>query len=377
MIFALISVNWTVNAQTKTSGMEKFTFVMHGGAGTILKMNMTDEKEKAYKDMLTKALKAGYDILSKGGTGVDAVEAGIKILEDSPLFNAGKGSVFTNDGKNEMDASIMDGKTLNAGAVASVRTIKNPISLARKVMENSPHVLLVGKGAEKFAMNNGIEIVDTSYFYDELRLKQWNTVKDTTEQKMDHSTSPPAGRSPSAGEGPPAGKSPLLPKGKEESIPPKEEGSQQPFFDIEFNAKIDSKYGTVGAVALDKYGNLAAGTSTGGMTNKMYGRIGDSPIIGAGTYANNKTCAVSCTGHGEYFIRSVVAYDIGALMEYKGMSVKEAADEVVHRKLPELGGTGGVIALDANGNFTMPFNTEGMYRGFVKEDGKVEVLIYK
>src|SRR3989304_6547480 len=231
MIFALISVNWTVNAQTKTSDMEKFTFVMHGGAGTILKKNMTDEKEKEYKDKLTEALRTGYDILSKGGTSVDAVEASIKILEDSPLFNAGKGSVFTNDGKNEMDASIVDGKTLNAGAVAAVREIKNPISLARKVMENSPHVLLVGKGAKKFAMENGIEIVDTSYFYDDLRFKQWNAIKDTNEQKMDHSPSPPAGKSPSGGE------NPAIPEKKGKSKQPKDEGGQHPFFDIEFNAK--------------------------------------------------------------------------------------------------------------------------------------------
>ena len=363
IIFVFLSVNWVVNAQTKISDMERFILVVHGGAGTILKKNMTDEKEKAYKEKLKEAMKIGYDILKKGGTSVDAVEATIRVLEDSPLFNAGKGAVFTNDGKNEMDASIMDGKTLNAGAVANVRYIKNPISLARKVMENSPHVMLTGKGAKKFAKENGIEIVDTSYFYDETRWKQWNKIKGTKEQKMDHSDD--------RGDAP----SPTSPKGKGEN--PKDEGSQQPFFDIEFNEKIDSKYGTVGAVALDKYGNLAAGTSTGGMTNKMYGRVGDSPIIGAGTYANNNTCAVSCTGHGEYFIRSVVAYDIGALMEYKNMTVKEAADEVIHRKLPKLGGSGGVIAVDIKGNFTMPFNTEGMYRGFVKEDGKVEVFIYK
>lgn len=370
MIFAFLSINYCVNAQTKTSDMERFILVVHGGAGTILKKNMSTEMEKAYKDKLNEAMKMGYDVLKEGGTSVDAVEATIKILEDSPLFNAGKGSVFTNDGKNEMDASIMDGKTLNAGAVADVRAIKNPISLARKIMENSPHVMLAGKGAKKFARNNDIEIVDTSYFYDEMRWKQWNKIKDTKEQKMDHSDDNP---------------SPVPVKGQEEPTrkkshtnpSPKDEGSQQPFFDIEFNSKIDSKYGTVGAVALDKYGNLAAGTSTGGMTNKMFGRIGDSPIIGAGTYANNKTCAVSCTGHGEYFIRSVVAYDISALMEYKNMTLKEAADEVIYRKLPKLGGSGGVIAVDAKGNFTMPFNTEGMYRGFVKEDGKVEVFIYK
>ncbi|PCH64869.1 MAG: beta-aspartyl-peptidase [Bacteroidetes bacterium] len=371
MIFAFLSVNWAVNAQIKTSEMERFILVVHGGAGTILKKNMTDEKEKAYKDKLEEAMKIGHEILKKGGTSVDAVEATIEVLEDSPLFNAGKGAVFTSDGKNEMDASIMDGKTLNAGAVAEIRTVKNPISLARKVMESSPHVMMTGKGAAKFARDNDIEMVDTSYFYDEMRWKQWNKIKDTKEQKMDHSED--------RGEISP----PSPPKGKGEPIHlnsspgPKEEGSQQPFFDIEFNPKIDSKYGTVGAVALDKYGNIAAGTSTGGMTNKMYGRVGDSPIIGAGTYANNNTCAVSCTGHGEYFIRSVVAYDISALMEYKNMTVKEAADEVIHKKLPELGGSGGVIAVDAKGNFTMPFNTEGMYRGVVKENGKIEVFIYK
>jgi len=346
MIFApALLINCCVNAQTKTPDMETFTIVMHGGAGTILKKHMTPEKEKAYQDKLREALETGHEILKDGGTCVDAVEASIKILEDSPLFNAGKGAVFTNDGKNEMDASIMDGKTRNAGAVAEVRRIKNPISAARAVMEKSPHVMLAGKGAKQFAQENGIEIVDTSYFFDEKRWKQLQKIRGTKQQNMDHSD---------------------------------ERGEVAPRpADAEFDESVDQKLGTVGAVALDKYGNIAAGTSTGGMTNKMYGRVGDSPIIGAGTYANNKTCAVSCTGHGEFFIRTVVAYDITALMEYKGMSVKEAAEEVIHIKLPEIGGTGGVIALDAKGNFAMPFNTEGMYRGYIKADGKAEVFIYK
>lgn len=310
--------------------------VIHGGAGTILKKNMTPEKEKAYREKMEEALRAGYDTLLKGGTAKDACEVAIRIMEDSPLFNAGKGAVFTNDGKNEMDAAMMDGSNLKAGAVAGVRTIKNPVSAARAVMEKSQHVMMVGRGAEQFARKNKIEIVDTSYFFEQNRWDQLQKVKKTEQTKMDHSDT-----------------TGMLETDK------------------------NKKFGTVGAVALDKYGNIAAATSTGGMTNKRFGRVGDSPIIGAGTYASNKTCAVSATGHGEFFIRAVVAYDISALMEYKGMSVKKAADEVVMKKLVKMGGEGGVIALDAKGNFAMPFNSEGMYRGYIKNDLIPHVMIYK
>ncbi|MGZ4044700.1 MAG: isoaspartyl peptidase/L-asparaginase family protein [Bacteroidia bacterium] len=308
--------------------------MIHGGAGTILKENMNEELEKKYTAKLDEALKAGYDTLGKGGSSIDAVVVAIKILEDSPLFNAGKGSVFTADGKNEMDASIMDGNTLKAGAVAGVRTIKNPITGALCVMQKSQHVLMVGAGAEKYAKTCNCEFADTSYFFDQKRWDQLQKIKETEKMELDHG---------------------YVPNDNDKN----------------------KKFGTVGVVALDKKGNLAAGTSTGGMTNKKYGRVGDSPIIGAGTYANNKTCGVSCTGHGEYFMRSVVAYDVSALMEYKGLSVEQAAYEVVMKKLKSLGGEGGLIAMDRNGNLTMTFNSAGMYRGYMKSDGKKEILIYK
>ncbi len=324
-----------MNAQQKKVGI-----VVHGGAGTILKENLTPEIEKQYRDGLEKALMAGYDTLQKGGTAISACEVAIKILEDNPMFNAGKGSVFTNEGKNEMDASIMDGKTLKAGSVAGVTTVKNPISAAKYVMERSQHVMLTGKGADKFAKEQGLEIVDPSYFFDQKRYDQLQKIKKTEKIELDHDSSG--------------------------------QGSSNPM-DVEFN---DKKFGTVGCVALDMNGNIAAGTSTGGMTNKKYGRVGDAPIIGAGNYANNKTCAISCTGHGEFFIRSVVAYDVSALMEYKGMTLEQAGNEVVNKKLKEMGGDGGLIGIDAKGNMIMPFNTTGMYRGWVK-NGKVEVFIYK
>jgi len=311
---------------------KNFALVIHGGAGTILKENMSQELEKQYKDKINEALKAGYDTLNKGGTSIDAVIVAIKILEDSPLFNAGRGSVFSAEGKNEMDASIMDGKTLKAGAIAGVRTIKNPITAAKCVMEKSQHVMMVGAGAEKFAKTCKCEFADTSYFFEQ---KRWDQLQKAKQEEL-----------------------------KQGSINTKDESG-------------DKKFGTVGVVALDKYGNLAAGTSTGGMTNKKYGRVGDSPIIGAGTYANNKTCGVSCTGHGEFFIRAVVAYDVSALIEYKGLTVDQAANEVVMKKLKAMGGEGGLIAMDVKGNITMPFNTSGMYRGYMKSDGKTEVLIYK
>ncbi len=334
MLTSLLSM-----AQTKPA-YNKITLVIHGGAGTITKANMTPEKEKAYKEVLNQALQTGYAILEKGGTSLDAVEATVRIMENSPLFNAGKGAVFTNEGKNELDAAIMDGKTGKAGAVASLTTVKNPITAARAVMEKSEHVMMIGPGAEKFAKEKGLEIVDPAYFRTETRYQQLKKLKEKDGEKMqlDHDSTT---------------------TGSTENI----------FVEGE-------KFGTVGAVALDAFGNLAAATSTGGMTNKRYGRVGDVPIIGAGTYADNNTCAVSATGHGEYFIRSVVAHDIAALMEYKGYSLKKAADEVVMNKLVKRGGEGGVIAVDRNGNFSMPFNSAGMYRGYIKK-GKSEVAIYK
>ena len=339
LLFLLICLPFMLQAQDYKN---KITLVVHGGAGTITRKNMTPEKEKAYNAALTQALQAGYSVLKKGGTSLDAVEAAIHVMEDSPLFNAGKGAVFTHDGKNELDASIMDGKTGMAGAIAGVTTIKNPITAARKVMEKSEHVMMVGRGAEDFAKSQGVELVDPKYFYTETR---WNALQSAIKEEkvqLDHSAKDTTGA--------------VL--------------DDQIFVE-------GKKYGTVGCVALDQYGNLAAGTSTGGMTNKRFGRVGDAPIIGAGTYASNATCAVSATGHGEYFIRSVVGYDISALMEYKGYSVQKASDEVVMKKLVQRGGEGGVIALDRNGNVAMPFNSEGMYRGYIRADGKMEVKIYK
>lgn len=325
-------------SQNQPNMSENFAIVIHGGAGTILKKNMSDEQEKAYQEKLQEALDSGYLVLKNGGTAIEAVEKAIVVMEDSPLFNAGKGAVYTNAATNELDASIMDGKTLNAGAVSGVRNVKNPIKLVRLVMEKSEHVMLSGKGAEDFAKQHQIEIVDSTYFYNEHRLKQLNKIKDSEKIQLDHSDDD-------------------------------EQGDVSEF--------KDSKFGTVGAVALDKHGNLAAATSTGGMTNKKYGRIGDSPIIGAGTYANNATCAVSCTGHGEFFIRNVAAYDVAALMEYKEKSLIDAANYVVNEKLVKLGGDGGLIAIDNQGNIAMPFNTAGMYRGYKKSNGESEVLIFK
>lgn len=318
----------------------KFVLVIHGGAGTILKSQMTPEKEKAYTDALNEALEKGSAILNKGGSALDAVETSVRVLEDNPLFNAGKGAVFTNEGKNELDASIMTGKTLAAGAIAGVTTIKNPISTARAVMEKSPHVMMTGRGAEQFAKEQGKEIVDPSYFYTEDRWQGLQRAKqeDSATIKVDSLS--------------------------------KKNSLKQP-------ENKDYKYGTVGAVALDQYGNLAAATSTGGMTNKKFGRVGDAPIIGAGTYANNKTVAISGTGWGEYFIRLVMAKTISDMMEFGKMKLKQAADEMVMKRLPALGGDGGLIAVDKDGNIAMPFCTEGMYRGYLKEGGKKVVLIYK
>lgn len=317
---------------------DNFGIVIHGGAGTILKENMTDSMEIAYKTVLEEAVKAGHEILANGGTSIEAVQRTINIMEDSPLFNAGKGAVFTNQETNEMDAAIMDGETLNAGAVAGVTTVKNPINLAFQVMENSPHVLLSGRGAEQFASERGLEIVEPSYFYTEERFQALQRVKEAEKSKLDSMNNKTA------------------------------------FYDPYIK---ESKFGTVGCVALDKNGNIAAGTSTGGMTNKKWNRIGDVPIIGAGTYANNATCAISGTGWGEYFIRGVVAYDISAMMEYKKMSLEEAAKKVIQEKLTELGGEGGIIAIDNKGNIAMEFNSAGMYRATMNKKGELTIGIYK
>lgn len=336
------------NNNHKTDENAKYVLVIHGGAGTILKSSMSPEKEKAYKQALQTALNAGSEILKKGGSALDAVEAAIKTMEDNPLFNAGKGAVFTNEGKNEMDAAIMDGKTLKAGAVASVTTIKNPITAARAVMDKSEHVMMAGKGAEKFAAQNGCTIVDPSYFYTEERWKSLLKVRAEDSLKNLH----------------------------KDSLKNLHKDSSHTYLLKQPN-NHDYKYGTVGAVALDMHGNLAAATSTGGMTNKKFGRIGDSPIIGAGTYANNATCAISCTGWGEFFIRLVMAKSVSDRMELAHMSLKDAADEMIMHKLGELGGDGGLIAIDKDGNIATPFDTEGMYRGYIKSNGETEIKIYK
>lgn len=315
-----------------------FAIIIHGGAGTILKKNMTKEKEEVYKEKLAAAIKVGHTILKNGGTSQEAVLKTIQVMEESPLFNAGKGAVFTNAGTNELDASFMNGKTLNAGAVAGVKNVKSPIELAIKVMTDSEHVMLSGAGASLFAKEQGLEIVAPSYFYTEHSFKALQKVKKSQKNKL------------------------------------KLEEEQAAFYDATIK---DSKFGTVGCVALDKNGNIAAGTSTGGMTNKRWGRIGDAPIIGSGTYANNLTCGVSSTGWGEYFIRSQVAYDISAQMEYQQKSLKEATKDVIQNKLTKLGGLGGVVALDKNGNMSFEFNTEGMYRASMDDQGTLIVKIYK
>ncbi len=302
----------------------KIAIVIHGGAGTILKSTMKPEVEQQYREKLTEALNAGYDVLRKNGTSLDAVEAAIRVMEDSPLFNAGKGAVFTHEGTNELDASIMDGATLKAGAVAAVKHIKNPIILARLVMDKSPHVMLVGEGAEAFAKQQGMDTVPQKYFFTQRR---WDDLQ--RQLKIE--------------------------RGKD---------------------SVKGKHGTVGCVALDSYGNIAAGTSTGGISNKRFGRVGDSPIIGAGTYADNATCGVSATGDGEYFIRAGVARTISALIEFKNLPLQAACDSAIAR-VGHLGGTGGVIGLDRDGHIAFSFNTEGMYRAYIDEQGKVVIQIYK
>ncbi|MCF8366494.1 MAG: isoaspartyl peptidase/L-asparaginase [Bacteroidales bacterium] len=311
---------------SQVSEKHEWALVVHGGAGNLNPDDFTDEKEKAYREKLSEALSAGGKVLENNGSALDAVETAVRILEDSPLFNAGKGAVFNADGVNELDASIMDGLTLNAGAVANVTRIKNPISAARKVMENSSHVMLIKEGAEQFAAEQNIEMVDPGYFYTENRYKSLEQAKERENKNLEDKT---------------------------------------------------KKSGTVGCVALDKNGNIAAGTSTGGMTNKKYGRVGDSPIIGAGTYADNNFCGVSATGHGEYFIRNVVAYDIAARMKYKGETAEFAANDVITNKLKAIDASGGVIVLDKSGNITMPFNTSGMFRGYLYPGDGPEIFIFQ
>ncbi|MEO5991358.1 MAG: isoaspartyl peptidase/L-asparaginase [Ferruginibacter sp.] len=315
--------------------MKEFAIAIHGGAGTIVKEDMTPELEKAYLRALEEALAAGYDVLKMEGTAAEAVKAAIVMMEDNLLFNAGRGAVFTKKGIQEMDAAIMNGENLEAGAIAGVRNVRNPIELALEVMENSNHVFLSGKGAIDFAMKQGVKLEPDDYFFSQFRYDQWKEIRDSDNYSLDHT----------------------------------HQGIQE--------LMKDKKFGTVGAVACDSKGNIAAGTSTGGMTNKKYGRIGDSPVIGAGTYANNKTCAISCTGHGEPFIKAVAAHDVSCIMDYKGKSLHEAMDEVVNHKLKNMDGEGGMIGIDANANISMLFNSVGMYRAYEKSNGEKVVGIYK
>lgn len=307
---------------------QKIAIAIHGGAGTIEKSMLTPELETLYTENLTQAVQSGYAILQKGGSAIDAVAAAVVFLENCPLFNAGKGAVFNHIGKHEMDAAIMDGQNLMAGAVSGVKNIQNPVLLAQTIMQKSPHVMMAGEGAEAFAKQMGCQFQNDEYFHTDHRYQQWQALKNTDNYQLDHTAAP------------------------------------------------QNKMGTVGAVALDENGNIAAATSTGGMTNKKFGRVGDSPIIGAGTYANNNTCAISCTGHGELFIRSVVAYDISCLMAYKNMTLQQACDEVVMKKLVAIKGEGGLVAIDAKGNISMPFNSEGMYRASINTNNELLVKIY-
>ena len=312
-----------------------YSLVIHGGAGTIVKSDMTPELEKAYTTALEEALLKGYAVLENGGTAIDAVRASIMMLEDHILFNAGRGSVFTKKGVQEMDAAIMDGSNLKAGSIAGVRNVRNPIELAYEVMTNSNHVFLSGKGANDYAIKRSLKLEPDEYFFSQFRYDQWKVIRDSDNYSLDH--------------------------------------THQDLAEL----MKDKKFGTVGAVALDQHGNIAAATSTGGMTNKKYGRIGDSPIIGAGTYANNRTCGISCTGHGELFIRAVAAHDVSAMMEYKGLSLEEAMNEVVHHKLVEINGEGGMIGVDGQGNVAMVFNSAGMYRATKTSKGEHLIGLYK
>lgn len=312
------------------------TLAIHGGAGNINPSMMTKEQENEYHSGLKTALDKGYEVLNGGGSSVDAVVAAIIELENNPIFNAGRGSVFTKKGLNEMDAAIMDGRDLSAGAIAGVRNIKNPIMLAREVMLHSGHVFLSGKGATDFALQQGIEFARDDYFFNKMRYDQWVEIRDSNFYQLDHKEDNLKGVAPNT----------------------------------------DHKFGTVGAVACDAQGNLAGATSTGGMTNKRFGRIGDSPVVGSGTYANNNTCAISCTGHGEYFLRAVVAYDVSCLMEYKGLNLQDACEVVIKEKLLKMGGEGGLIAVDAKGNYEFCFNSAGMYRAAKTSEGREEIAFY-
>ncbi|MBK0090274.1 MULTISPECIES: isoaspartyl peptidase/L-asparaginase [Erwiniaceae] len=319
--------------------MAKAVIAIHGGAGAITRAAMSAEKEQHYRQQLNAIVTAGQQILAAGGSALDAVTEAVRLLEECPLFNAGKGAVFTHQGTHELDASIMDGRTLDVGAVAGVNHIRNPILAARKVMENSPHVLFIGAGAEAFAAEQGLEQVAPDFFSTPERWEQLQRALSSQQMVLDH------------------------------------DGAAQSHSDDPLDP--DRKFGTVGAVALDLQGNLAAATSTGGMTNKQVGRVGDSPLVGAGCYANNETAAVSCTGTGEVFIRTLAAYDVSAQMEYGGRSLQQATANVIHDKVQELEGSGGLIAVDSHGNVALPFNSEGMYRGFAYVGGEVEVAIYR
>ena len=326
----------TKNENIVQRAPNSFAIVIHGGAGGITRENHNQEQQEAYSQKLQEALDAGYAVLEKGGNSLDAVQAAINVMEDSPLFNAGKGAVYNSEENQEMDASIMDGKTLKAGAVAGVNHIKNPILAARAVMDSSKHVMLSGKGAEIMVEKYGIEMVDSAYFFTEKRLNQLHKIQGTEKTKLDHTS-----------------------------------------YLIGNELIDDHKFGTVGAVAIDKNGNIAAGTSTGGMTKKKYGRIGDSPIIGAGTYANNLTCGISATGTGEYFMRTVAAHEVSNLIQYKGVSPKEALHEVLFNQIGKLGGEGGMILLDKNGNVSWDFNSDGMFRGYKKSNGENVVEMFE
>ncbi len=312
------------------------TLVIHGGAGNIVPAIMNPEQERQHRAGLKDALDAGYEVLQQGGAATDAVIAAIASLEDNPLFNAGRGAVFTKKGLHEMDAALMDGRTLEAGAVAGVRNVRNPIRLAREIMLHSGHVFLSGSGAHEFALMQGLDLVHDDYFFNQDRYDQWVAIRDSDFYQLDHKGDNLKGAIPNT----------------------------------------DHKFGTVGAVACDAQGNLAAGTSTGGMTNKRFGRIGDSPVIGAGTYANNKTCAISCTGHGEFFLRAVVAYDVSCLMEYAGLSLQQACERVVNDKLKKMGGEGGLIAVNGQGEPYFCFNSAGMYRAMRNQEGREEIAFY-
>lgn len=342
ILSSLVLLSCDVNSFKKEAEAEtvrepnSFAIVIHGGAGGIKREYFTQEQQEAYTQKLQEALDAGYAVLEKGGISLDAVQAAINVMEDSPLFNAGKGAVYNSEGNQEMDAAIMDGKTLNAGAVAGVNHIKNPILAARAVMDSSEHVMLSGKGAEIMAKKYGIEMVDSAYFFTEKRLSQLKEMQGTEKTQLDHTS-----------------------------------------YLIKNELIDDHKFGTVGAVAIDKDGNIAAGTSTGGMTNKKYGRIGDVPLIGAGTYANNLTCGISCTGTGEYFIRTVAAHEVSSLIKYKKLTPKEALHEVLFNQIEPLGGEGGIILLDKNGDIFWDFNATGMFRGFKKSNGETKVEMFE